>query len=137
MRKVAWCFLGFVGLVGCAGEVAGPKESSLVGSWHATSMEYISKADGSRVEVVGMGWSATLALEEDHSGMLEITPADTPSWSWSGTWEVDGDLFRIAGQGADVRLDGNSLRLTGFDHAYDFGGDGSVHPAKMNFVMVR
>jgi hypothetical protein len=100
-------------------------------------MEYVSKADGSRVEVVGMGWGATLTLEEDRSGILAVTPATTMSWSWSGTWEVDGDLFRLAGQGADVEVDGNTLRLTGFDHAYDFDGDGADQPAKLNFVMVR
>jgi len=137
MRKVVWFFLGFIGLVGCGGEVAGPKEPSLVGSWRATAMEYVSRANGSRMQVVALGWGATLTLDEDHSGILAITPANIPVWSWSGTWGVDGDMFRIAGQGADVRLDGRSLHLTGFDHAYDFDGDGSAEPAKMNFVMVR
>ncbi len=52
-------------------------------------------------------------------------------------WEVDGDLFRIAGQGADVALSGGSLRLDGFDGVYDFDGDGTPEPAKLNFVMVH
>ena len=100
MRNVTWLFMGFIGLLGCGGEVEGPTESSLVGSWHGTTLECVSKADGDRVEVVSMGWGATLTLAEDHSGMLVVTPVGIPSWSWSGTWEVDGNLFRIAGQGA-------------------------------------
>jgi hypothetical protein len=66
-----------------------------------------------------------------------VTPVGAPGWTWSGPWEVDGDLFRLGGQGADVELTDGELRLTGFDGAYDFDGDATVEPAKLNLTLGR
>ncbi len=137
MRTFPWLFCGLVLSVACGGGVSGPSESSLVGTWHATKMEYISKAGGGQVELVSQGWAAVLSLDADRTGTLAVTPAALPAWSWTGVWEVDGDLFRIAGQGADITLSGGTLRLNGFDGVYDFDGDGTPDPAKLNLVLVQ
>lgn len=137
MRAIALQLCTAAVLVACGGGVSGPSESSLVGAWHATKMEYVSKAGAGQVELVIQGWAAVLTLDADRTGTLTVTPATLPAWSWTGAWEVDGDLFRIAGQGADIALSEGSLRLNGFDGGYDFDADGTPEPAKINFVMVQ
>jgi hypothetical protein len=127
-----------LGLCGCGGgDIEGPPPATLVGTWHATRFEYVSKSGLGSAEVVGRGWTATLVLNADQTGELSATPQGLDPWSWAGAWEVAGDLFRIAGQGADVQLEGNTLRLTGFDGAYDFDADGTADPAKFNLVLTK
>ena len=137
MSASRWTKFALVALAACGGGVSGPSEASIEGTWQASTMEYVSKAGAGRVEVVSQGWAATLTLNADRTGSLVVIPAGVPGWTWSGRWEVDGDLFRLAGQGAEVALASGKLQLRGFDGVYDFDGDRTVEPAKLNFVMVR
>jgi hypothetical protein len=138
-RPWPWmCAVVTLGLCGCGGGgIVSPPPETLVGTWHATRFEYVSKAGLGTVEMVRQGWAATLVLSADQTGELVVVPQGRDPWGWAGSWEVDGDLFRIAGQGADVQLEGSTLRLTGFDGVYDFDADGAVDPAKFNLVLSK
>jgi hypothetical protein len=122
-------------MCGCGNSIVSPPPQSLVGTWHVTRFEFVSKTGMGTAEVVGRGWSATLTLSADLTGSLDVVPVGGLPWGWAGAWEVDGDLFRLAGQGADVELDGRTLRLSGFDGQYDFDGDGAADPAKFNLTL--
>jgi hypothetical protein len=47
------------------------------------------------------------------------------------------ETYSVSGQGADISLSGGQLRLRGFDRVYDFNGDTTVEPAKLNLVPER
>lgn len=121
---------------GCKDKL-GPESSEIVGFWTATKIEYVGKAGQGTINAMEAGWSATLTLNADHTGDLAVTPGDDDTWHWAGAWEIDGDLFRIVGQGADIRLSGSTLYLTGFDGSYDFNGDSQLDPAKLNLAFVK
>jgi hypothetical protein len=120
---------------GCGKDDIGPPETDLVGAWHAVTIGFMGKAGQGTADAAAAGWTASLTLASDNTGTLLVTRNDSSSWSWGGAWEVDGDLFRIAGQGADIGLSGGDLRLSGFDSAYDFNTDGTEEPAKLNLVL--
>ncbi len=120
---------------GCGKDEIGPPEQDLVGAWNATAIEFVGKAGQGAVDASALGWTASLTLASDNTGVLLVTRHDSSSWNWTGAWEVDGDLFRIAGQGADISLGNGDLRLSGFDSAYDFNADATEEPAKLNLVL--
>ena len=124
------------GSIGCKDRL-GPEPSEIYGLWTATKIEFVGKAGQGTINATDAGWTATLTLNSDYTGDLAVTPKDTDTWHWAGTWEIDGDLFRIAGQGADIQLSGSTLYLTGFDGGYDFDSDSQLEPAKLNLVMVN
>ncbi len=121
---------------GCKDKL-GPESSEIVGTWTATKIEYVGKAGQGTINATNEGWAATLTLNADHTGDLAVTPKDADTWHWAGAWEIDGDLFRIAGQGADIQLSGSTLSLSGFDGGYDFDDDSTLDPAKLNLVLVK
>lgn len=122
--------------VGCS-DPLGPPPDQIVGSWTSTGFEFISKEGLGRVDAAAQGYRADMTLAPDRTGSLVFTLPSTPGWSWVGPWEIDGDLFRLGGQGADIVLKSGTLRLTGFDALYDFDADTELDPAKMNLVLVR
>ncbi len=122
--------------VGCKDKL-GPEPSEIYGFWTATKVEFVGKAGQGTVNATDAGWTATLTLNADNTGDLAVTPKDADTWHWAGAWEIDGDLLRIVGQGADVQLSGSTLYLTGFDGSYDFNNDSEIEPAKLNLVMVK
>lgn len=122
-------------VAGCGKDELGPPEQDLVGTWNAVTIEFVGKSGQGTVDASALGWTASLTLASDNSGVLLMTRHDSSSWNWTGAWEVDGDIFRIAGQGADISLGGGDLRLDGFDSAYDFNADGTGEPAKLNLVL--
>lgn len=124
------------GSIGCKDKL-GPESSEIVGIWTATKIEFVGKAGQGTVNATNEGWTATLTLNADNTGDLAVTPKDTDTWHWAGAWEIDGDLFRIVGQGADIQLSGSTLYLNGFDGSYDFNGDSEPEPAKWNLVLVK
>jgi hypothetical protein len=124
-------------IFGCHKDALGPEPNEVVGVWHTTKIEFVSKDGLGTVEVGKSGWKATLTLNADRTGELLMEPQGFDSWQWFGAWEIDGDLFRIAGQGADINLAKGTLNLTGFDGAYDFNDDGEAERAKFNLVLVK
>jgi hypothetical protein len=122
---------------GCHRRALGPEPNEIVGVWHSTKIEFVSKDGLGTVEVAKSGWKATLTLNADRTGELLMEPKESDSWQWSGRWEIDGDLFRIAGQGADITLEKSTLQLSGFDGVYDFNNDSEPDRAKFNLVLVK
>ncbi len=122
--------------IGCKDKL-GPEPSEIYGFWTATKVEYVGKAGQGTVNATSAGWTATLTLNADNTGDLAVTPKYDDTWHWAGAWEIDGDLFRIVGQGADIQLSGSTLYLTGFDGSYDFNNDSELEPAKLNLVLVK
>ncbi len=125
-----------IGSVGCKDKL-GPEPAEIYGFWTATKVEYVGKAGQGTINASSAGWTATLTLNADNTGDLAVTPKDDDTWHWTGAWEIDGDLFRIVGQGADIQLSGSTLYLTGFDSSYDFNNDSELEPAKLNLVLVK
>lgn len=125
-----------IATIGCKDKL-GPEPSEVYGLWTATKIEYVGKSGQGTVNATDAGWTATLTLNSDNTGDLAVTPKDAETWHWAGDWEIDGDLFRIVGQGADIQLSGSTLYLTGFDGGYDFDSDSQLDPAKLNLVMVK
>jgi hypothetical protein len=122
---------------GCQKDAIGPEPDKIVGVWHTTKIEFVSKEGLGTVEVGKLGWKGTLTLNADRTGVLLMEPKDSDSWQWAGAWEIDGDLFRIAGQGADIKLEKGTLQLSGFDGVYDFNSDGTDDRAKFNLTLVK
>jgi hypothetical protein len=125
------------GAIGCHKDSLGPAPDEIVGVWHTTKIEFVSKEGLGTVEVAKSGWKGTLTLNADRTGELFMEPQGFDSWQWSGQWEIDGDLFRIGGQGADIKLQQGTLELSGFDGVYDFNNDSLPDRAKFNLVLVK
>jgi hypothetical protein len=122
------------GAVGCHKDALGPEPNEIVGVWHTTKIEFVSKEGLGTVEVTKSGWQGTLTLNADRTGELLMESQGYDTWHWSGQWEIDGDLFRIAGQGADIKLEKGTLKLSGFDGVYDFNNDDELDRAKLELV---
>jgi len=125
------------GIAGCHKDALGPEPNEIIGIWYTTKIEFVSREGLGTVEVSKSGWKGTLTLNADRTGELLIEPQGIDSWRWSGQWEIDGDLFRIAGQGADIKLRQGTLELSGFDGVYDFNNDSEPDRAKFNLALVK
>ncbi|HEU4335342.1 MAG TPA: hypothetical protein VFT32_12680 [Candidatus Eisenbacteria bacterium] len=122
----------------------GPKPDELTGFWHATKLEYVSKANpATRVDVIALGGAATLAIRIDHTVEWIITESGSAPDTTTGTWSLDGDLFQVTPTGSpwswtwDVSLSGGTLALSGADVEYDFDGDDLLEDADQNVVLVH
>lgn len=122
----------------------GPKPEEITGAWRAAKLEYVSKANPStRIDLIAQGGAATLAIRTDHSVQFVVTESGSAPDTTTGTWSLDGDLFRVTPAGSpwswtwDVSLSGGTLTLSGADMEFDFDGDDVPEEADQNVVLVR
>ncbi len=137
-----------VGVAACGSSPSGPKEQSLVGTWAATSVQFVSTEGLGTVDVINdHGGTGTLVLNADHTFTFDCTDPGHQDIALTGTWETPepGDLalHMPAPPGMtnemdfSVSLSGNTLTLKGAHREYDFNGDGVPHEARLNLALAR
>ena len=124
---------------GCSSGTAPPAED-FVGMWHASKVEYVSKAGLGTVDIVAIGRTVTLQLNADKTAILTITPAGGAPQVSTGTWDNSIDVFNFnvgpsSGWSWDYSLSGGTLTLTGADSSWDFNNDGAQEDAKFNLTL--
>jgi len=147
--STAWRF-GVLAVLVCAAigcsdddEDTGPAPEQLTGIWNATKVEYVSVPPASTVELIGLGGSATLTLDDDGTFEFVVTPSAEAPETTEGTWDIDGDMMSFTPQGMpfswqfDVTLADDSLELNGASVEYDFNGDDTPEQAKLYLTFVR
>lgn len=131
---------------GCADEGDTIKKDDITGLWRATSVEYVARSGGSRVDLVTQGATATLDLGAD--GWLDyiLSRTGAPPETLRATWQLKGDIGDLmqvtpGGEGwywmFEVAWSGGILSLTGADARYDCDIDGEREEAKWNMSFVR
>jgi hypothetical protein len=126
-----------------------PPAETLVGTWDATSVELVSKADPAvRVDLVGdLGATVTLVLEADNDFTLTRSyTGNDPGGPWgtgseTGVWSATDVLtlqFSLTSElQFEADLDGDLLTLTGADAAFDFDGDDTFEDADLSLELTR
>jgi hypothetical protein len=134
-----------IALSGCGKDKAvGPKPDEITGLWRATRVEYVNKADpNQRVELIAAGDTVRVAILGDHNFAFIRTRAGGSPDTTTGTWRLDGDLFRVRPTGMpfewvwDVSLSGSSLTLKDADVEFDVNNDALMEMTKQTMVLVR
>jgi hypothetical protein len=130
-------------LSGCGKDKAvGPKPSQIYGTWTATKVEFVSRANPPvTVELCAAGGGATLVIESNQNITYVLRrPGQNPDTTW-GTWKLEGDLFKMYPAGVtwewtwDVSFSGNTLKLEDADMEWDFGN--GIEMADQNMFLVR
>jgi hypothetical protein len=124
-------------------EATGPEADQITGIWNATQMEYTCKSFPAQVDLVDLGGSATLTLDEAGTfELIVVEPGEGPD-TISGTWQLSADTITITEFGMpfsivfDVTLSGNSLVMRGGDVEFDFDGDEVEEEADLDLTFVR
>lgn len=134
-----------IALSGCGKDKAvGPKPDQITGLWRATKVEYVSKADpNQRVELIAAGDTVRVTIGDDHGfAFIRSQTAGSPDTT-TGTWRLDGDLFRVNPTGMpfewvwDVSLSGGTLTLKDADMEFDVNHDTNPEMTKQTMVLVR
>jgi hypothetical protein len=126
---------------GCSSGTA-PPANDFVGTWQAAKVEYVSKTGMGTVDIITLGFSATLQLNADQTAVLTITPAGGAPQVTSGTWSNSIDVFNFTvgasnGWSWDYTLSGSTLTLTGADTSYDFDNNGTQDDADFNLTLTK
>jgi hypothetical protein len=140
VHSLALSFLLSV-LAACSGSTAGPSPASIVGTWQASKVQYVSTTGLGTVDLIAQGGSATLELNADHTFRYTCTPAGKPAEVLTGTWDVS-DVLSLSMSPTnemqfDASLSGNTLTLTGAYRDYDFNNDGMGEPARLNMTLTH
>lgn len=129
---------------GCSkNTVTSPSSQTLTGTWRATKAEYVSAADSSvTYEVVAKGGTATLVLTSN-AFTLTIAKAGAAPQVTNGSYTSTINLMTLTPAGVsftwvfEMSLSGDNLTLNGANVEFDFNGDGTNEPAKLNLALVR
>jgi hypothetical protein len=129
---------------GCSkNTVTSPSSQSLTGTWGATKAEYVSAADPSiTYDVVAQGGTATLVLTSN-TFTLTIAKAGAAPQITNGSYTSTSDLMTLTPAGMsftwvfEMSLSGDNLILNGANVEFDFNGDRTNEPAKLNLALVR
>lgn len=126
-------------------DATGPVNSSLVGTWDATTIQLTSVADpGTMVELISQGANGRLVLQADGGFGLSIGVPGMDTEFGNGDWSSTDVLTLSFGEGDiqgtwqfDFDLNGDTLRLTGADTEWDFDDNGTDDPAKLDLTLSR
>lgn len=131
-------------VLGCGDDNgSGPQPEQITGTWNATKVEYVSQPPGTTVDIVALGGSGVLTLDQPDAFQLVITPSGDLPDTTRGSWELDGDVMRVTPEGMpwslefDVAFSGDHLALTGASAEYDFDDDDTPEDATLNLAFVR
>ena len=124
---------------------SGPNRNSLVGTWDATSMEFVLRSNPAiRVDVVNdLAATVTVAFEDDDSFTVLVQVPGEPDEIIAGTWSVSGNTITLNPDGEPfdwqfaVSLSGDTLTLEGGDVAFDVDDDGDEDECDLNLVLER
>lgn len=131
--------------VACGDNGTGPAAPGVVGTWHATTVEFVSVADSTRTtELVSQGLTFSLVFLANLTFQNTTTnPGQSPVAS-SGTYSETATTLSLTQITPPpivtvtfVRtLSGNALTLARGQVPYQFGS-GAVEPAYVTFQLVR
>lgn len=131
-------------MAGCSEDKsAGPEPEQITGVWNATKVEYVSRPGGTAVDLIALGGTGTLTLNDNGTFRLVVTPFAEASRTTEGTWALSGDMLSLTPLGMpfawqfDVAFSGDSLGLGGASVEYDFNEDGTPDQATLNLLFVR
>jgi hypothetical protein len=119
----------------------------LAGFWVASNAIYSELADPTnRFDLIADGFDVTMQIEENGEWVL-ILLGQGFAGVQAGSMAVDGKLLLITTQGPDsavteagrvyVEGDQAAIQILGEDQEWDFDGDGTAEPAKLNLIMDR
>ncbi len=132
---------------GCGDE--GPSDdltyAELVGNWPLLSLVFTSDADpATTFDFTDASGSGSLTFEDDTTFLLVLVPdPGSPSVSVTGTVEIDGETITLNDDSETdpVRLTGSRtgtrLEFETEEAEYDFNGDGTDEPARVDVVFTR
>jgi hypothetical protein len=144
MRKAALIVivaLGFLAATSCKGTSTTPGFEAPVGTWQATSAEYVSVANpGQRVNIVSEGATVTLVLETSTFTLTISKPGESPTVT-TGSATYSSDTMTLAPSGASftwvftMTLSGKGMTLSGAHVQFDFNG--TLEEAILNLILTR
>ncbi len=123
----------------------GPNRNSIVGTWDATSMEFVLKTNPAiRVDVVSdFAATVTVVFNDDGSFTVLVQVPGEPDDLITGTWSVSGNTMTLNPDGEPfdwqfaVSLSGDTLTLEGGDVAFDVDDDGDEDECDLDLVLER
>lgn len=128
-------------VVACSKEATAPSADSIIGTWTATRVQYASTTGLGTVDVIALGGTATLVLNEDGTFQYYCALGSKTIENVVGTWDVsDGLTLAISPTNKmqfDASLSGNTLTMTGADRGYDFDDDNELEDAKLSMTLKR
>lgn len=145
--RVSWLALVAILASACGDE--GPSDdlsySELVGTWPLLSLVFTSDADpGTTFDFTGASGSGSLTFEDDRTFLLILLPdPGSPTESITGTVEIDGQTITLNDDAETDpvhltgRRTGTRLELETEEAEYDFNGDGTDEPARVDIVFTR
>jgi hypothetical protein len=146
MKKAAFIILvatAFLGTAGCKSSTSPEEAAGLVGTWNATSAEFVSTTNsGQRVNIISQGSTLTLVFDANTYVLTISEPGEDPqvrSGSWSASTDVLTLVTTSGGSGEtqfDWSLQGNQLTLSGGHVPFDFN-KGNFEEAILNMTLVR
>lgn len=135
--------LSALAVAAACGSSTGPAASDLVGTWHATRMQYVSTTGLGTVDIVAAGGTVTLVLNADSTYQLTVTPSGGSADVSAGTWSNSIDVMTVRETGMTGEMQfqmtytATTLTLTGANTSYDFNGDGTEEAATLNVTFTR
>lgn len=120
-----------------------PSASDVVGTWHATRVQYVSTTGLGTVDLIASGGTATLTLSADSTYEFRVTPTGGAEVVSSGTWSMSIDVMTVRETGVmgemqfDMVVTASTLTLGGASAEFDFNGDGTDDPATVNLAFTR
>ncbi len=128
-------------LSACSKESTAPSAESIVGTWSATKVQYASTTGLGTVDVIALGGTATLVLNQDMTFHYYCALGQKTIENIVGTWDVsDGLTLTISPTNKmqfDASLSGNTLTMSGADRSYDFDNDNELEDAKLSMTFTR
>ncbi len=131
-------------MVGCSEDKStGPQPEQITGVWNATRVEYVSIPAGTAVDLVALGGTGTLTLNDNDTFRLVVAPFAEAQRTTEGTWTLSSDILSLTPQGMlfswqfDVAFSGDSLGLSGASVEYDFNEDDTPDQATLNLLLAR
>jgi hypothetical protein len=124
---------------------SGPPANEMAGTWTATRLEFVEAANPTnKIEVIGLGGSATVTLTENHDFTIVSSMPGESSETSTGTWSTSSDVmtfhFSSGLSGTwqfDYSLSGTTLTLNGAHTDFDFNGDDVMEDGRVNLVLQK
>lgn len=123
----------------------GPNRNSIVGTWDATSMEFVLKSNPAiRVDAVNeFAATVTVVFNDDDSFTILLQVPGEPDELITGTWSMSGNTITLNPDGEpfdwqfSISLSGDTLTLEGGDVAFDVDDDGDEDECDLTLVLER
>ncbi|HEV8149419.1 MAG TPA: hypothetical protein VGP61_04475 [Gemmatimonadales bacterium] len=128
----------------CGGDSTGPSLPDIVGTWNATKLEFVSKANAAtKADVVALGATVHLVIAANNTFTSTLTPPGQPPDVGNGTYVETATTLTVTTTSDtppeilvfSMVLSGTTLTLTGASSTFDFGS-GPV-PVFVNLTLTK